>query len=101
MFEINGKYAGRSRAVVIDNKDPNKRGRVRVRHPVLGDTVWINYLKTAGVYDVAEIGDVVYIECDCGEETHPIAHGIIVKGEDGDLDVVEQFRRVDPTNRGI
>src|SRR5690606_37544614 len=89
------------RAVVIDNKDPNKRGRVRVRHPLLGDTVWINYLKTPGFYDVPKIGDVVYLECDCGYDSHPIAHGNIVKGKDGDLDVPEVFQRVDPTNRGI
>lgn len=97
----NGKFVGRSRAVVIDNKDPLARGRVRLRHPILGDTVWVNYLKTPNFYDVPKIGDVVYIECDCGYETHPFAHGNIVKGKDGDLDVPEAFQRVDPTNRGI
>lgn len=101
MFEVDGKYAGRSRAVVIDNKDPNKRGRVRVRHPLLGDTVWINYLQTPGFYDVPKIGDVVYIECDCGYESHPIAWGNIVKGKDGSLAVPEEFQRVNPTNRGV
>lgn len=101
MFQVENKYAGRSRAVVIDNKDPNKRGRIRVRHPLLGDTVWINYLKTSGMYDVPSIGDVVYIECDCGHETHPVAWGNIVKGKDGDLDVPEAFQRVNPTNRGL
>ena len=33
MFEVaDGKMVGRSRAVVIDNVDPNKRGQVRVKH---------------------------------------------------------------------
>lgn len=97
----NGKYTTRSRSVVIDNKDPNKRGRIRVKHPILGETVWINYLKTPGFFDVPKIGDIVYLECDCGYDTHPVAWGNIVKGKDGDLDIPEQFQRVDPTNRGF
>jgi len=102
MFEVaNGKLAGRSRAVVIDNVDPQKRGQVRVRHVLLGDTVWIDYLKTPGSFDVPSIGDVVYIECDCGYDTHPIAWGNIVKGADDDLDIPLTFQRHEPTNRGL
>lgn len=101
MFYLEDKTITRSRAVVLDNKDPLKRGRIRVNHTLLGETVWINYLKNPGQYDVPNIGDVVYVECDCGEDTHPIAHGAIVKGKDGDLDVPEAFQRVDPTNRGL
>jgi len=101
MFELDNKYIARSRAIVIDNKDPNKRGRIRVRHPLLGDTVWINYLKASGQFDVPKIGDVVYIECDCGEDSHPVASGCIVKGKDGDLDIPEVFQRVNPTNKGM
>ncbi len=101
MFAIEDKYAGRSRAVVIDNRDPHKRGRIRVKHPLLGETVWINYLKSPGHYDVPKIADVVYVECDCGEDTHPFAHGNIVKGTNDNLDVPEAFKRVDPTNRGL
>jgi len=102
MFEVaNGKLVGRSRAVVIDNVDPNKRGQVRVRHALLGDTVWIDYLKTPGSFDVPSIGDIVYIECDCGYDTHPIAWGNIVKGADDDLDIPLTFQRHEPTNRGL
>jgi hypothetical protein len=102
MFEVaDGKLVGRSRAVVIDNVDPNKRGQVRVRHALLGDTVWIDYLKTPGSFDVPSIGDIVYIECDCGYDTHPIAWGNIVKGADDDLDIPLTFQRHEPTNRGL
>jgi len=102
MFEVaDGKMVGRSRAVVIDNVDPNKRGQVRVRHALLGDTVWIDYLKTPGSFDVPSIGDIVYIECDCGYDTHPIAWGNIVKGADDDLDIPLTFQRHEPTNRGL
>jgi len=102
MFEVaDDKLVGRSRAVVIDNVDPNKRGQVRVRHALLGDTVWIDYLKTPGSFDVPSIGDIVYIECDCGYDTHPIAWGNIVKGADDDLDIPLTFQRHEPTNRGL
>ena len=102
MFEVaDGKLVGRSRAVVIDNVDPNKRGQVRVKHALLGDTVWIDYLKTPGSFDVPSIGDIVYIECDCGYDTHPIAWGNIVKGADDDLDIPLTFQRHEPTNRGL
>lgn len=101
MFEIDDRYAGRSRAIVIDNVDPLKRGRIRCRHPLLGDTVWINYLKNPGFFDVPKISDVVYLECDAGDYNHAVAHGCIVKGSDGDLDIPEVFQRTDPTNRGF
>lgn len=101
MFNIDGKYAGRSRAVVLDNVDPKKRGRIRVNHPILGETVWIDYLKNPGQFDVPNIGDIVYVEADCGDIEFPIAHGCIVKGKDGDLSTPEAFQRSKPTNRGL
>jgi hypothetical protein len=64
------KYAGRSRAIVLDNNDPLSKGRIIVDHPLLGETVWIPYLAVAGCFSVPEIGDVVYVECDAGFETN-------------------------------
>lgn len=101
MLEIEGKMVTRSRAVVIDNKDPLKKGRIRVKHPILGDTVWINFIKDEGSFGVPGIGDIVYLECDCGYETHPIAHGVIPKGTDTDINVPDVFRRINPTNKGF
>lgn len=101
MFEVNGLYAGRSKGVVIDNVDPLARGRVRVKHPMLGETVWIDYLKLPGLFDPPKIGDVVFVECDCGFSSHPIAWGNIAKGEDSDVDLPEVFKRKNPTNRGF
>jgi hypothetical protein len=95
------KYVGRSRATVVDNRDPLKRGRILVDSPVLGETVWINYLKLPHQFDVPSIGDVVYVECDGGEYEFAIAWGNITKGLDESPDLPEVFRRPVPTNRGM
>ncbi len=101
MLEYEGKMITRSRALVIDNRDPLKKGRIRVKHPILGETVWINFIKDEGSFGVPSIGEIVYLECDCGYETHPIAHGKIPKGTDTDINVPDIFRRLNPTNRGF
>jgi len=94
------KYAGRSRATVIDNRDPQKRGRIRVGHSLLGETVWIPYLRANATFDVPSIGDVVYIEADAGFYTHPIAWGNLTKGSD-EPNIPTAFQRDVPTNRGM
>lgn len=101
MFIMDDKIIGTSRAVVLDNVDPKKRGRIRVKHPLLGETVWIDYLKNPGQFDVPSVGDIVYLEADCGDAAYPIARGCIVKGKDGDLSTPEAFQRSAPSNRGL
>ena len=94
------RYAGRSKALVEDNVDPQKRGRVRVKHPLLGDlSVWIPYLSSPGTYTVPQIGDVVFIEADSGDYGHPVAWGNLVKKGGGA--VPDTFLRSEPTNRGM
>jgi len=94
------RYAGRSKALVEDNVDPQKRGRIKVSHPLLGqDTVWIPYLTTPGTYTVPNIGDVVFVEADAGIYTHPIAWGNFTKKGGGA--VPDTFLRAAPTNRGM
>src|SRR3989304_2406792 len=95
------KFTGSSRAAVIDNRDPLKRGRIRVDHPQLGNTTWIDYLRLPFQFDVPGIGDIVYIECDSGFYTHPFAWGNKTKGQDDQPDIPEDFRRDVPTNRGF
>lgn len=96
----NIKYAGRSKAVVMDNRDPLNRGRIIVDHPLLGNTVWIDYVREPGVFNVPSIGDIVYVEADAGEHEFPIAHGAIVKGTDAVPDTPFRFQRTVPSNRG-
>jgi hypothetical protein len=94
------KFVGRSKAVVLDNKDPDKRGRIIVDHPLLGSTVWIDYLNVPGMFSAPEIGDLVYVECDCGYASHPIAWGSVAVGDDT-TNIPDIFQRTVPTNRGL
>jgi hypothetical protein len=95
------KFVGRSRGKVIDNVDPLKKGRVIVNHPLLGETEWIEYLTSPGMFSVPEIGDIVYVECDAGFATHPLAWGNLTKGKTSAEDVPDVFQRNNPTNRGM
>lgn len=95
------KYVNRSMGKVIDNRDPLKRGRIRVFHPLLGDTSWIPYLRTSFGFEIPEVNELVYIECDAGSPEYPIAFGLITKGPDNNPDIPEVFKREVPTNKGL
>lgn len=97
----NVKYAGSSKAVVLDNRDPLSKGRVIVDHPLLGNTVWIDYLRAPGIFTVPSVGDIVYVECDSGVYEFPFAWGNVTKGEDAAPEIPDMFKRTVPTNRGF
>lgn len=97
----NIKYVGRSKAVVMDNRDPLQKGRILVDHPLLGNTAWIDYIREPGVFSVPSIGDVVFVECDSGEYEFAVASGIVTKGEDANPLLPSKFKRDIPTNRGF
>ena len=97
----NVKYTGRSKAIVIDNRDPFNRGRIIVDHPLLGNTAWIDYVREPGVFSVPSIGDVVFVECDTGEYEFAVASGIVTRGEDANPFLPSKFKRDIPTNRGF
>lgn len=97
----NVKYTGRSKAVVLDNRDPLQRGRIQVDHPLLGNTAWIDYLRQPGEFSSPSIGDVVFVECDSGEYEFAVASGIVTKGEDANPFLPSKFKRDIPTNRGF
>ena len=95
------KFSGRSKARVIDNRDPLLRGRIRVNHPQLGETVWIDYLRSPNIYDPPEIGDIVFIECESGASGSPIARGRFIKtNSDNSNSLPTQFQKNIPTVRG-
>ncbi len=64
MIEHEDSYLGRSRGIVIDNRDPLKRGRIKVNHPLLGETVWIPYIRSPHCFDIPDVGDIVYVILD-------------------------------------
>lgn len=96
------KFVSRSKAVVLDNRDPLNRGRVVVEHPLLGQTVWIPYLRLPTIYDIPCIGDIVYLETEVGDAQFPIAWGNLGKqNQDGEDLAPDTFKREVPTNRGL
>ena len=94
------KYSGRSKAIVEDNVDPQKRGRIKINHPLIGDdSVWVPYLTAPNMFSVPRIGDIVYVEADAGYSTHPVAWGNFTKKGGGA--VPDEFLRSEPTNMGM
>jgi hypothetical protein len=95
------KYLGSSKAIVIDNKDPEQKGRIRVSSPVYGETGFINYLTIDdGFFSPPDIGSVVYIEAAGGDIEYLIATRVVNDGTVESPDTPEPFRRSVPTNRG-
>lgn len=103
-LEFFGMYYSTYRAFVIDNKDPNNMGRVKVSIPVVYSNdvegIWA-YPKSLwggknyGVGLLPEIGDVVFVEFEHGDMHHPIwQHGGYGKDE-----MPEVFK--DPNNYGF
>jgi len=95
------KIAGTSKALVIDNRDPDKRGRIIVDSPFAGETEWIEYLRTPESFNVPQIGDIVYLEAPSGEVDYYRAWGNEIKGPDETPELRDEFRREVPTNRGF
>jgi hypothetical protein len=92
---------GKSKAIVIDNKDPDGMGRIRVDSPVFGKTAFINYLTpTDGFYAPPNIGSVVYVEAGGGDQDYPLATSLVHCGTKSNSDVPPRFRRSVPTIRG-
>jgi len=95
------KYLGSSKAIVVDNKDPEQKGRIRVSSPVFGETGFINYLTVDdGFFSPPDIGSVVYIEAAGGDQEYLIATRVVNDGTVENPDTPEAFRRSVPTNRG-
>ena len=77
------RYYGVYRAQVTDNKDPEFRGRVQVKVPIMGHqnplTVWIDpsYVGAGanrGMFWAPEIGDPVRVTFDRGDSGQPILY---------------------------
>lgn len=95
------KYVAPSKAIVIDNKDPKQKGRIRVDSPVYGKSPWIHYITVEdGFFGPPDVGSVVIVEADGGDPDYIIARGTINDGLDEDSDTPQEFRRYVPTNRG-
>lgn len=80
MFSIHNlfmqkRYVTREKATVVDVRDPSKSGKIKVTCYTLGDSNWIPYVMAPGHFTPPKVGDIVYLECEEGHESYPIAHG--------------------------
>lgn len=95
------RYVGTSRASVLDNRDPDNRGRIQVNHGVIGLTSWIPYLNSPGMFSVPSVKDIVFVTCESGDPEYAYAWGNITKGIKAKPDIPDIFKRDVPTNRGL
>lgn len=79
---IRSHYFGKFRGTVVDNDDPNKRGRLKVSVPAVLETleVWampcVPYAgDKVGFYVMPETGSGVWVEFEGGDPSYPIWSG--------------------------
>lgn len=63
------------RAIVVDNRDPRKAGRIKVRIPHLGGagvTDWIWPVIASGFWVIPDPGDQVWVSFEAGDEEMPV-----------------------------
>jgi uncharacterized protein involved in type VI secretion and phage assembly len=88
--EQKGKIQGVVIAVVTDNKDPEKMGRVKVTFPWRGDEGQSHWARVAtfmsgndmGGFFLPEVHDEVLVAFDRGDMDHPYIIGSLWNGED-------------------
>jgi hypothetical protein len=104
---VHGKYYGKYRGFVADNKDPKHLGRVRLVVPsVLGKEVsgWalpcapFGGLKGQGWFAIPEVRAAVWVEFEEGDLHHPIWTGTFWADESDALDAAA---RDEPTTRAL
>ena len=77
-------YYGKYRAQVVDNNDPEKRGRIRVKCPtVLGEQIsrWALPCFPPNTFTVPQVGELVWIEFEGGKKDSPIWNGVFYSKE--------------------
>ena len=103
--QIQGKYYGKYRGFVVDNADPEKLGRLRLKVPgVLGEAEsgWalpcmpFGGLTDQGMFTVPEIDAQVWVEFEAGDPNQPIWTGTYWRVPD---DVPEEAKLEEPTTR--
>lgn len=90
------RYYGTYRAFVVDNNDPEERGRLKLKIPTIhGDQVHDYWAFPKGQYAgngygflmLPKIGDAVYVVFENGDSEHPLwEHGWWAKNEMMDID---------------
>lgn len=95
MEKLFGKYRGE----VINNKDEEKRGRVLVKVPSLGDVElgWAEACLPPSTFAIPQRGDFVWLEFEEGDIDNPIWVGILPTNDYFKI-LLEGFPAYDPTS---
>ncbi len=105
--QVQQRYYGKYRGFIVDNEDPEQRGRVRVRVPsVFGqqETYWalpcspFGGLAEQGLFMVPELGAQVWIEFEEGNKDLPIWVGVFWQPSEP---VPGEAQKTPPTTRLI
>ncbi len=81
------RYSGLHSAIVIDNKDPDGLGRIKVQYPWAdSETIWIRIVvpyagADRGWFSLPEVGDEVLVGYEFGDPDYPIALGAVYNNE--------------------
>ncbi len=106
-LEYFGLFYGSYRGVVVDNRDPEMLGRLKISCPAMyGDEVppywaWPKVPfagNQTGFFASPQVGDGVYIECEYGDTKYPLWSGGWW-AKPGHNEVPEAARLLPPTNR--
>ena len=70
------RLLGQGQAVVLEVSTLDvDNHQVKIKHPDLGETPFIPYIQTAGIFKVPAVGDIVYVFCNEGFQNYPMAWG--------------------------
>lgn len=105
-LEFFGRYYSIYRAIVVDNKDDEYKGRIRIQidefgskpYPYLAMPKFQLMYKDKGIYIVPDIGDYVWVSFQNGDARFPIYEG---NNNLNVFEVPDEFKTNYPNRRGI